>query len=186
MTSEPTAEPGDESERGDHERPSETEWPPFPDQGAEAFLAMSQGRYEHQMATLDALDTKAGALFAGGVAEAGFLLAMLALRQAGRPLSWQSWVGIVAVALATTWTLAWSWSAQRIRDWDGYPEHKKLWEAAYGQTALAWHAGLTLAASQSANEKDRKAKSRQVKMAGVGILVQTVLVAAASIAIVAT
>ena len=186
MSSEPTAGQGDEKKSGDHERPTSTEWPAYPGEGADAFLAVTQGRYEHQMATLDALDNKAGALFAGGVAEAGFLLAMLALRPADHPLSPISWAAIVLVAGATTWVLAWAWAAQHIREWAGYPDHTELWNSGYDPMPLAWHAAMTLDASHKANEKGRAEKTKQVKKAGVGIVVLTMLVVAASIAIVAT
>lgn len=174
-------------ERGEHEMPpADPALPEFPPEGADAFLTVSQGRFEHQMTTLDALDNKAQAMFAGGVAEVGFLIAMLALRPADQPLSPWSWAGIFAMVLVTIWVLGYAWSAQRIREWDAYPGHEKVWALSYKQMPLAWEMGLSLADAHAKNEAGRKEKSRQVKRAGVGVLVMTVLVALTAVAIVGT
>lgn len=191
MSSEPvegTDEPSasDAEDHGEHEKLTGGPAPEFPPQGADAFLVVAQGRFEHQMATLDALDNKAQAMFAGGVAEVGFLIAMLALRPADRPLSAWSWAGIFAVVLIAIWVLGYAWAAQRIREWDAYPGHEKTWELGYAPMPLAWEMGLSLAAAHEENEKGRKEKTRQVKRAGVGVLVMTVAVALTAVAIVGT
>lgn len=158
----------------------------FPPQGADAFLAVSQGRLEQQMTTLDALDTKAHAMFAGAVAEVGFLLAMLAIRPENRPLSWWSWLGIFLTLAAAAWVLWRAWSAQRVREWEAYPSSDRSWKLGYSHMPLAWEMGLSLAQAHASNEAGRKAKTDMVKQAGVGVLALTGVVVLASISIAAT
>jgi hypothetical protein len=167
--------------------PAAMERSPFPDEGAETFLTIAQGRLEHQIATLDALDTKAAALLAGAVAEVAFLLALLALRPPDtHPLSGRSWVLLTAAASVALACVVVAWLAQSVRTWVDYPNTADAWNVACTKPAqYTWQMGLTLAAAFDANKPAQRGKTRQVRMANYLVLALTLLTLVAGLSVIA-
>lgn len=158
----------------------------IPEADAASFLTVSISRFEHQMSSIDTLDNKAGALFAGGVGETAFLIAILALRPGDRSLSSWSWGLISLTTLVALWTLVWAWRGQSIRTWEGYPSHENLWALAVRGGHVSLQAGLTMAEAYKSNEAGLERKVGMVRKAEYGIAVLTLVVAVTSLAALGT
>jgi hypothetical protein len=164
---------------------------PFPTEGGDAYLAMAQARLDQQMATWDGLDSKASNHMMGALAEAAFLLALVAVTWSpDKGLSAASWVCLALAAVGTCGVVALAWSAQRVRQASTYPKPDDAWESAWKANheaqPVAWQLARSLeeAFKQNAGVQSRKANT--VERSSWALLALTAVVTVAGLVLVFT
>lgn len=155
----------------------------FPSAGGDAYLAVSQGRLDNQMAALDALDTKAGAVTASALAEAAYVLALLALRPENSELSGWQVTGLVFAALLLVSTCAMGLLGLVVRDWQSYPDPGRTWDLR-DRPQLDWELAMVLDDAFDANSDRQAAKACHVKWSAILLTVQTVVVVGTTVSVV--
>lgn len=164
---------------------------PFPTEGGDAYFAMSQARLDHQMATWDGLDAKANNHLLGALAEAAFLLALVAVTWArDRGLSMASWVVLALAAGGTCAVVATAWIAQRVQQASTYPKPRDAWNSAWkanrDKEAVAWQLARSLEVAFDDNATVQSGKADMVERSSWALLVLTGIVAVAALLLVFT
>jgi hypothetical protein len=158
---------------------------PFPREGGEAYLLVAQARLDHQMSTVDAHDTKGGNILVAGLSEAGFLLALLAIRPPTqhRP-SGLSWLGLAVSAAVVVFLVFFSLRATAVRDWKVYPSPQEAWKVS--RLRLDWELARSLEEAYEANVEPQRQKAGQVNRAGQWLAAMTIVTILTAVALVFT
>lgn len=168
-------------------RPAEedVEADPYPLRGGGAYLAVAQGRLEHQMSTIDALDGKATGILTAALAEAGFLVALLAIRTpAEHTPSVASWTGLAMSAFLMIAVAFLTLSAIAVRDWKRYPSPKSAWMVS--RMRVDWELARSLEQAYDDNLKEEARKANRVQQAGRALAVTTVVTSGTALFLVFT
>lgn len=145
---------------------------PFPPDGGDAYLAVAQGRLEHQMSTIDALDGKATGILTAALAEAGFLVALLAIRTPSEHApSIASWSGLGGSAILVFAVAYLTLRAIAVRDWKRYPSPKSAWMVS--RMRVDWELARSLEQAYDDNLKEEGIKANRVHLAGRALAVLT-------------
>lgn len=156
----------------------------FPVEGGDAYLQVAQGRIDHQMSTLDALETKAAGLLAGGLATAAFLTALLAIRMSdGRMPSVLAWLLFAVAGILLTLVALSTVLGTRMRAWKTYPTPADAWTAAHTSHPVAWELARVLEAAYDGNLDDQARKTRHINIAIWTFLAQIAITAVTAVAL---
>ena len=134
----------------------------MPTTGGEAYLAVSQGRLDAQLATLDALDTKAGVLIAAASAAAAYLAALLSIQPAGTEGSTLQSLSLALAGALVTLTCVTGLRALAVRTWMLHPDPTTAW-AHRNSPAVAWELALMLDDAYEGNSPGAATKASRVK-----------------------
>lgn len=162
---------------------------PFPTEGGDAYFAMALARLDHQMATWDGLDAKANNHLLGALAEAAFLLAIVAVTWSrDQGLSMASWVGLALAAGGTCAVVTTAWIAQRVQQASTYPKPRDAWSSAWkangDKQEVAWQLARSLEVAFDDNASVQIGKADMVERSSWTLLVLTGLVAVAALLLV--
>ncbi len=147
----------------------------FPVEGGSAYLAVAQGRLDLQMTQVDALDSKAVGVLQMSVAEAGLLVALLAiLAGAQNPTSGGAWTALAVTAALTTAVVWLGTRALLVREWSSYPTPNDAWTAANGPKPTDWDLARTLEDAYTANKPHVDGKVDDVQRSALVLGAQTV------------
>lgn len=159
---------------------------PFPSHEGDAYLAVAQARLDHQMATLDALDAKASSYLTASWAEAGLLVALLAIRPPDEhPLSPWAVVGLVLTAAALVGVVLDGRAAMKPVDWQRYPSPKDAWALAH-RPDVAWHLARSLEEAYTENRGRERERVDRIRRQEFLLLVQTALTFATALLVLLT
>lgn len=159
----------------DAQTPTPDEPSPFPSHEGDAYLAVAQARLDHQMATLDALDAKASSYLTASWAEAGLLVALLAIRSPDEhPLSPWSAVGLLLTAAALVGVFLDARAAMQPVEWSRYPSPESAWGVAH-KPDVAWHLARSLEKAYTDNRKQESERVESVRREEYLLLMQTAL-----------
>jgi hypothetical protein len=158
---------------------------PYPLRGGDAYLAVAQGRLEHQMSTIDALDGKATGILTAALAEAGFLVALLAIRTpAEHTPSIASWSGLAISACLVLAVAYLTLRASAVRDWKHYPSPKSAWNVS--RLRVNWELARSLELAYDDNLKEQQRKANRVHAASRVLAVLTVVTSGTALVLVFT
>ncbi|MDP2286981.1 MAG: hypothetical protein Q8M73_00230 [Actinomycetota bacterium] len=163
----------------------------FPAEGGDAYLMLAQARFDQQMATWDAYDAKANNHLLTAVAEAAFLLALLALKP---PMTHHptvvSWIGLGLAALGAVAVVSLAWIVQRVQSVDSYPTAADAWGAAWSSNreneSVAWQLARSLEVAYENNCPAVKTKATMLRYSGWALVVMTGVSTATAISLVYT
>lgn len=152
----------------------------FPQTGEAAYLAVAQGRFQGQMARVDALDSKVATLMQIALAEVGFALAMLTLRATTlESLPVWAWLIWIACGLTALVALTQGFRAIRVRDWSSFPQPEDTWVAARQPGPLGWDLSMTLDSAFRKNRRALECKAGLTDQAFLAVAFQTAVTAVA-------
>lgn len=154
----------------------------YPREGGPEYLSVAQGRLDHQMDALGALETKAQAVIGGVLAIAAVLGSVAALRSTQHPLTCLSWSMLTAAGLAGGFALTFAVLAVRVQTWISYPSPYDTWSVAQ-EPDFAFRIARTLDAASDENDKALGKKSGHVAMALWGVVVCAAAVFATTVAL---
>ena len=159
----------------------------FPASGGDAYLLVAQARLDHQMSTWDALDSKANNHLVTAVAEAGFLLTLLAIKlPKDHTVSCWSTLALVLAAVGAVAVVVVAWIAQRVQEIKSYPNPAEAWKVAHLQEPVEWELARSLETAYDLNVPLAKHKASFVQASGYCLLGLTAVSILAAFAIVFT
>lgn len=158
----------------------------FPATGDDAYLAVAQARLDHQLSTIDALDSKAGNILTAALAECGFLVALLAIRPPSDadPLSPGALWAMGVAGIAFVLVFAMSIAGLVVRKWSRYPGPDEAWSMAWATPHVAWQLAMSVEQAYNQNRSGELRKADFVRDGAVLLAVQTVVTITACLLVV--